>query len=105
MDLVEDSDSEEEVPLPPSAARRASVLSSRLRRYSTVRMDHLGGTTMVTTVMPVSPNHLSRVPTIHRHHGPGGSGHRDHHQGHQGNHVQLHRQGSQRQSHRSPHSG
>ncbi|CAD5210042.1 unnamed protein product [Bursaphelenchus xylophilus] len=91
MDIVEDSESEDEaLPLPPSVARRASVVSSRLRRYSTVRMDHLGGTTMVTTVVPVS-NHISRIPT-HRHH--------------QANHVSPHhRQGSQRHSHRSPRSG
>ncbi|CAD5206841.1 unnamed protein product [Bursaphelenchus okinawaensis] len=92
MDIVEDSDSDEEpAPLPPSTARRASVVSSRLRRYSTVRMDHLGGTTMVTTVVPVGSNHIARIPTTHRHHQP--------------NHLSPHRQGSQINSHRSSRSG
>lgn len=48
MDIIEDSDSDDEpLPLPTSAARRQSIISThRVRRYSTIRMDHLGGATI-----------------------------------------------------------
>ena len=55
MDIVEESDSDEDaLPLPTSAARRQSIISShRIRRYSTVRMDGLGGTTITVNAVKV----------------------------------------------------
>lgn len=51
MDIVESSDSDDEpIPLPPSSARRQSIISThRVRRYSTVRLDHVGGTTITVS--------------------------------------------------------
>jgi hypothetical protein len=59
MDIVETSDSEDEpLPLPASSARRQSIISThRVRRYSTVRLDHVGGTTITVTLI-----HLTLIP-------------------------------------------
>ncbi|KAI6207812.1 hypothetical protein M3Y96_00048500 [Aphelenchoides besseyi] len=70
MDLVEESESDDELPPPASSARRQSVISThRVRRYSTVRMDHVGGAT-ITTVTPLNHvaythrrgSHVHRIP-------------------------------------------
>ncbi|KAI6182550.1 hypothetical protein M3Y97_00392500 [Aphelenchoides bicaudatus] len=104
MDIVESDSSDDEV-MPTSSARRQSIISThRVRRYSTVRLDHVGGTT-ITTVTPLHNHvaytrrgsHLHRVPTTNIQ--------IQQHQPLPQNHISptIHRQGSQ--SRRSPRQG